>query len=170
MVISTIVIALLVILDFILKNLFVGIYELDKIEVIIPNILNFGYIRNYGASFGIFQNQQILFLIITVAALVLFGYFFMSTNWKNKKVYSLAFVFLIAGTLGNGIDRLLYGYVIDYIQMPFLPIVGNTVFNLADVLLNAGVALLVIDILIIDTLNARKNKKRIETNTDDKND
>ena len=76
-----------------------------------------------------------------------------------KKVYTIALICLISGTLGNAVDRTLFGYVIDYVQMPFLPFVGGTIFNFADVLLNAGVILLLIDILIFDTMRQNKIKK-----------
>lgn len=156
MIISYIVIFILIVLDYGLKVFFSGTYALNQVETIFPDVLRLGYIQNTGASFGLFEGQQLLFFFATIFALLLFGYFFASSNWKTKKVYTLAFIFLISGTLGNAIDRMLYGYVIDYVQMPFLPFVGHTFFNLADVLLNAGIVLLVIDILFLET---RRNKK-----------
>ncbi len=158
MIISYIIMAVLIIIDVILKQVFISIYQVGEIKPIIDNVLYFGYVQNTGASFGLFQGQQLVFFFITIFALVLFGYFFSKSNWQTKKVYTLAFIFLIAGTLGNAIDRVLFGFVIDYVQMPFLPFVGGTIFNFADVLLNAGVILLFIDILILDTIRHKKMK------------
>ncbi|VEU82506.1 signal peptidase II [Acholeplasma hippikon] len=160
MILSIALIVFLVLLDFGIKRYFVSIFELNETKVIIEGVLKFSNTRNYGASFGMLQGQSVFFFIVTLIALGAFGYFLATSNFKTKKVYTLSFVFLIAGTLGNGIDRLLLGYVIDYCQMPFLPIVGNTIFNLADVILITGIVLLFVDVMILDTL---KKKKKQET-------
>lgn len=157
MIISISIMIVLILSDFFIKKLFVSLYQAGEVETIIDGVLNLGFVKNYGASFGMLQGQALLFLVITIIALVAFGYFFASSNIKTKKVYTFAFIFLIAGTFGNAIDRLLYGYVVDYIQVPFLPIVGSTIFNFADTLLIAGIVLLFIDVLILDTL---RNKKK----------
>lgn len=164
MIISIAIMVVFILADFFIKQFFVSIFQVNEMKTIIEGVLEFGYVRNYGASFGILQGESLLFFFITLVALVLFGYFFSKSDIKNKKVYTFSFIFLISGTLGNGIDRLLFGYVIDYIQIPFLPIVGNTIFNLADVILIAGVVLLCIDVLILDTIKNKKNKT-IETET-----
>ncbi|MFA5692392.1 MAG: signal peptidase II [Acholeplasmataceae bacterium] len=158
MILGYILITILVILDYGLKKIFSTIYLLDQTELIIKGVLRLGHIRNFGASFGMLEGFHLLFFFITIIALVIFGYFFSKSDFKNKKVYSIAFTFLIAGTFGNAIDRLFYGYVIDYIQVPFLPIVGNTFFNLADALLNVGVVLLIIDILFLESKRNEKNE------------
>lgn len=166
MIISYIIMALLIILDVVLKQIFSNLYQVGEVVPVIDNVLYFGYVQNTGASFGLFQGQQFIFFIITIVALIIFGYFFSKSNWKTKKVYTIAMIFLISGTLGNAIDRVLFGYVIDYVQMPFLPFVGGTIFNLADVLLNFGVALLFVDILILDSIRQRREKEvKDETNT-----
>lgn len=165
MIISYIIIALCIAMDVISKQIFANLYQVGEVKPIIEGVLNFGYVQNRGASFGMFQDKQFLFFIITMVALVIFGYFFSKSDWKNKKVYTIAFILLISGTLGNAIDRVLFGYVIDFVQIPFLPIVGGTIFNLADVFLNAGVALLFIDILILDTLRQKKLKQVADEET-----
>ena len=160
MILSYIIMAVLILVDVILKQIFSNLYAAGSIVSVIDNTLYVGYVQNTGASFGLLQGQQFLFFIITLFALVLFGYFFLKSQLENggKKSLYTAFV-AISGTLGNAIDRVLFGYVIDYVQMPFLPIVGGTIFNFADVLLNAGVVLLLIDILILDTLRQKKDKE-----------
>src|SRR5690554_5019760 len=155
MFIAYLIIILLIILDYGLKILFSSLYEVNQVAVIMPHVLSFGHIQNTGASFGLFEGQQLLFFIVTLLALVLFGYLFSKSNIKTKKVYTFSIIFLIAGTLGNAIDRLFYGYVIDYIQIPFLPIVGQTYFNLADALLNVGLVLLMVDVLFLE---GKRNK------------
>lgn len=159
MIISYMMIALFVLIDVILKQVFSNMFQVGEVVSVIDHVLHVGYVQNTGASFGLLEGQQFLFFIITLCALGLFGYLFSKSNWQHKKVYTIALICLISGTLGNAVDRTLFGYVIDYVQMPFLPFVGGTIFNFADVLLNAGVILLLIDILIFDTMRQNKIKK-----------
>lgn len=87
--------------------------------------------HNYGAAFGLFQGQR--FLLIFAALLVVFLVF------KYRKEYDyLALGFLLGGTIGNLIDRLLKGYVVDFINLGFWPS-----FNLADAFSTIGVFLLI---------------------------
>lgn len=158
MIIGYVLIVFLILSDYGLKKLFEYLYNPDEIKIVIDGVLKFGHIRNYGASFGMFQGYHLLFFFITIIALIIFGYLYSKASFKTKKVYSISLTFLIAGTLGNAIDRLFYGYVIDYIQIPFLPIVGRTFFNLADALLNVGVVLLIIDIMFLEKYRNEENK------------
>src|SRR5690554_859081 len=105
MLLGYIIIASLIILDQGLKLLSVALAPQGGtlIKVIIDRVFEFHYLVNRGASFGMLQDKQWLFMIITVLALVLFGFLFTKVDFKNKKVYSIAVVLLLAGTLGNAI-------------------------------------------------------------------
>ena len=93
-------------------------------------------VRNYGASFDILENQTLVLIIFSSVALMVFLYLFFKTK-ENK----LAMSFLIAGTSSNLIDRLLLGYIIDYIQLPYL-----FTFNIADLVNFLGIIILVKDL------------------------
>jgi len=140
--------------------------------VIIPKVLELSYYQNSGASFGILEGQQLLFMVITVIALAIFGYLFTDVNFKTKKVYSLSIVFFIAGTLGNAIDRALFGYVIDFLHFPFLtPILdlfGSSNFynNIADIVLSAAIVLFAIDLFIMEPKRKKKGKENVIINQD----
>lgn len=95
---------------------------------------NFAYTKNYGAAFGILQNKASLIIILTFFALGFLVYY--STKVKSYGSYGLGLVF--GGLIGNLIDRLIYGYVVDYIKIG-----GWPAFNLADVFLVAGVTALI---------------------------
>lgn len=129
---------------------------------VIPYLFSLNYHENTGASLGMLQGQMVFFMIITFIALVIFGYLFVSVDFKTKKTYSFAMVFFIAGTLGNAIDRALFGYVIDFMHFPFLDFilnplnVSNFYNNLADMYLSAAIVLFFIDLFILDP----KRKKR----------
>ena len=94
-------------------------------------------VKNYGASFSILENSPSLLIAIAVLALVIFSYLF----FKSKED-KLALSLLFAGTFSNLIDRLIYGYIIDYLPLPYL-----FTFNLADLSNTMGVVILIIKIL-----------------------
>lgn len=91
----------------------------------------FSATKNHGAAFGLFQGYRWLF--IAVALVVLFFVFRFRNRFDN-----LALGFLLGGTLGNLIDRLIYGFVIDFIDIGFWPS-----FNIADLFSTLGVLLLI---------------------------
>ena len=123
----------LVSIDFISKML-VEKYLKNKIGInIIKNVLGFRYIENTGAAFGILKNQRFFFIAITIVALFLVGYYFFAS--KQNQINKTALVFVFAGTLGNFLDRIFKGYVIDFIDI--IPI-NFPIFNFADVFLVSG--------------------------------
>ena len=101
---------------------------------------SFGFISlklvtNTGAGFGILQDNNVLLAWIAVLAFILLAYF--------RKHFSLvAFIFISAGLIGNLVDRIFYGAVIDFISIGFWP-----VFNLADIYISLGVVLTLFDVL-----------------------
>lgn len=139
------------------------------IKVIIPNVFEFHYIENYGASLGMFQGAQFVFAIVTIFSLILFGFLFFEGNFKTKKIYSYGISLIIAGTFGNAVDRLFRGGgVIDMISMPildkFLDLfgIGDFIFNVADFYMTLGIILFVIDIVFLERKRDDKNDKQAE--------
>lgn len=108
--------------------LFVVLLVLDRIGKWL-----FGNVVNSGAIFGIFKGLNLLFIIL---GLVVFA--FILYCLRREKRMGLELIILLAGIAGNLIDRIIYGGVIDFIDIGFWP-----VFNLADVYLVVGVALLI---------------------------
>jgi signal peptidase II len=123
---------------------------------LIPFILEIGYAENRGMSFGLLQDQTLLFMVITVIALAIFLYLYKDISFINKKVYTLAIILFIAGTLGNAIDRLVLQYVIDFMHFPFLEwplnVVGlpNFYNNFADMYLSLGLVLFATDLFFLE--------------------
>ena len=89
-------------------------------------ILKLNFVKNYGAAFSILQGQRALLIAISIAALILIAYYFKELKEKNILFYALTF--LLAGTIGNLMDRIFLGYVVDFIDFGFFP-----VFNMADI-------------------------------------
>lgn len=115
--------------------------------VLIPGVLEFTYVKNFGAAFGILQGKQWLFFVI--AAIVCAGLFYLIIKMPAGKKYlplHLAFLFVIAGALGNLIDRAVHTYVTDFVY--FVPI-NFPVFNVADIYITCACAVLIVLILFV---------------------
>lgn len=111
---------------------------------IITDKIKITSVRNKGAALGIFEGQRSLFIIISFVVLTVFSYLLIK---ETQMISSLTYIFLISGTCGNLIDRIIRKEVIDFIDLTIfrykLPI-----FNFADLFLAVGVILLIIsDIL-----------------------
>ena len=111
---------------------------------IIPNILNFKLLYNTGAAFSSFNNQTVVLTIISfLFSVFIIKYTLQKLNTSNY-TQIFCFSFLLAGALGNLIDRILFSKVIDFIDLLILP--GNfPIFNMADVWINLAVFLFVLD-------------------------
>lgn len=115
--------------------------------VLIPNVLELTYVRNFGAAFGILQGKQWLFFVI--AAVVCTGLLYLIAKMPAGKKYlplHLAFLFVIAGAVGNLIDRAVHTYVTDFIY--FVPI-NFPVFNVADIYITCACGVLIFLILFV---------------------
>jgi signal peptidase II len=100
------------------------------------------FVKNYGAAFNIFSGSRILLSFISIIFTILLIYLIISKN--NLRAIDLyGYSFILGGTIGNGIDRILKGYVIDFIN---LNIVNFPVFNIADISINIGFIFLLYNI------------------------
>ncbi|WP_288488230.1 signal peptidase II [uncultured Limosilactobacillus sp.] len=108
----------------------------------IPGVMDLTNLHNYGAAWSMFQGQQLFFSIVTVVVIAGIGYCF----WRFRHCHPilLCLSLILAGAIGNFIDRLLQGYVVDMFE--FLP-VNFPVFNIADMCLTLGVIMLIIIVL-----------------------
>ncbi len=108
---------------------------------IIPKVFTFDLVHNYGAAYGILQNQRLFLLSVT--AIVIFGGIFFSKTIIQSKWSHYGLMFLLSGAIGNGIDRLFLGYVIDFINIKIFP-----VFNFADIFIDIAVGCFIMDIIV----------------------
>lgn len=112
----------------------------------IPHVMDFVYVENRGAAFGILQDTRWLLIGMTIVVLGVILVF----TWKSKKrhpVFLLSVALIFAGGIGNLIDRLFFGYVTDFLHLLFMEF---PCFNLADVCVCVGGALIVIYLLFLD--------------------
>ena len=110
--------------------------------------------RNSGAAWGMFEGPMLFFYIITVAVLVFLIYFY-KTEAKNNLLMQVGITFLMAGALGNFIDRLLFQEVVDFVDVLIINY-DFPIFNVADSALTVGVIILLIEVFIT---GRGKNKK-----------
>lgn len=151
---------------YILAVLMVGLDQWTKILTVdnialyetiefIPGVLSWTYIQNDGAAWSILEGKMWFFYIVTSVVLVVLVYN-MQKYGKGDRLFSWALTFILAGTIGNFIDRLRLQYVVDMVKLEFI---NFPIFNLADSLLSVGVVLLVIYVFA----DERKEKKKKQT-------
>jgi signal peptidase II len=148
MITGIIIIALIIILDQITKYLTVTQIG-NRTIVVIDGFFNLIERHNYGAGWSMFEGKWLFLVMVTLISLVFFGYLYKSVDFKRKWVYSTAISFMIGGTLGNFIDRLRLGYVVDFLQFTFGSYEFPT-FNIADSALTVGVILFAIDVFFLE--------------------
>ncbi len=108
--------------------------------------VNFTYLENRGAAFGILQDKRIFFLIITLVIVCYLLYHFYNTYKTNAKILNISLALIISGALGNFYDRFVNGFVVDFIEFSFF---NFPVFNVADIFVTVGCALMIIYIIFI---------------------
>jgi len=128
---------LVVLLDQFTKILATKYLSLGFPFPVIKNILSFTLVYNQGAAFGVLKNQTPFFIIASVFAVILIVLNLKANKHKQPLIYSISLSFILAGAIGNLIDRLRYGYVIDFIDLHVWP-----VFNIADSAITIGAILL----------------------------
>ena len=120
-----IIVTSVILLDQITKFLALKFLQLNTPVPLIKNFLNLTLIHNRGAAFGFFQNQLLLFVLVSLFAIGLI--LFNLINKKNSIALKLSLSLILGGAVGNLIDRLRFGFVVDFLDLRIWP-----VFNIAD--------------------------------------
>ena len=137
----------IVIIDRITKLLLI-----NKEITIIPNFLNFTYTENNGVAFGIASNNTILIVLMNVIILAIIIKFLKEKFSKTNYIIILSLIMILAGGIGNLIDRIAMGYVIDFIDVNILDF---PTFNVADISITVGVIMIMI--ILIKSLFEKEN-------------
>ncbi len=136
----------LVVLDRLTKILTVENLKLSEGVTIIPEILDFTYVKNTGAAFSILNNSTWLLALISVLFCIGAVWYFVKKK-PQSKLFKTALVLVFSGALGNAIDRVFLGYVVDFIETTFI---SFPVFNVADIYITVGAGLLILYELFFD--------------------
>lgn len=126
---------------------------------VIVNIFNLTYVENRGVAFGMFTDMRWIFVAITTIMLIAI-IAIMFVKRPTGKLFYISAGLIIGGGIGNLIDRILYGYVIDYLSFTFFP----PVCNFADYCITIGTVLLMVYILFFSDLLSDDSKKVEKTN------
>ena len=162
--ISTVIAVVLIAIDQIVKNWAEEVLTKGEIAVI-EDVLYFKYAENTGVAFSMFSDNRWMLIGITSVMLVVVLAFFLSGKVTDKlEQFSLALI--LAGGVGNLIDRISLGYVIDFIDVR---IINFAIFNIADICICVGAFLLCVAVYISDKKEAsEKNAKTSEFDEIDK--
>ena len=145
---------LLLVLDMVTK------YITDGIDITGTNIfINLISVHNVGASWGMLAGQQILFIllaIIFVAGLLCYDILSKKDNNENGWFF-VGFNLILAGIIGNAIDRIVFGYVRDFISLAFM---SFPVFNVADICLTVGTVCITIWLIFFYGKKSKNTKEK----------
>ena len=142
---------ILVIADQLTKHLAVVRLKNQAAYNLINGILEFNYLENRGAAFGVLQNQKYFFVFVTLIFIGVIVFVLIKVP-TQKKYYSLniLLVMIAAGAVGNMIDRVRYDYVVDFI---YLVCIQFPIFNVADIYVTTATVILVFQILFVYKTN-----------------
>ncbi len=157
MLICFIIMAAVIAIDQITKWL--AVQYLTKVETvpIIKDILHLTYLENKGAAFGMLKNNRWVFLVISTVAIIGLIIYLVKYPPKNKwLIFGLSFI--VGGGIGNMIDRLLLGYVVDFIDFR---VINFAIFNGADSFVCIGAVLVLIYVFFFS-----EEKKEVKNDAD----
>ncbi|HDB1887199.1 TPA: signal peptidase II, partial [Staphylococcus aureus] len=139
-----IIAVIVLIIDQLWKSAIVKWMEIGQTIPLWEGVFHITSLRNKGAAFGILQGQRWFFIIVTLIV-VLGIIYYLQTEGRNNRQISFALSLLLGGALGNFFDRLIRGEVIDSLDFR---LIDYPIFNLADVFIVSGVALMILEVLL----------------------
>lgn len=145
--IDILLVIVLVFLDQVTKNLAVVKLKDKSAYTLINGVLEFNYLENKGAAFGMLQNQKIFFVFVAIVFLGVIT--FVLIKAPNEPKYTKLHILLVmicAGAIGNLIDRIRLDYVVDFI---YFSLINFPIFNVADIYVTVSTILLIICILFV---------------------
>lgn len=120
-------------------------YLTDAPYELIPGVFELHYLENRGTAFGMMQGKQMLLLMVTILVLILALVYFIKLPWTRQMNFlRVLAVFVIAGGIGNMIDRVRVHYVIDFL---YLKIINFPIFNIADIYVTCSIVIICIYVM-----------------------
>lgn len=144
---------LLVALDQWVKWWIVNDLSLGETKTLIPGVLSLNYIRNTGAAWSMLEGKMWFFVIITVVAVIVVVTLMVKNRKQGNRWLLTGLSFILAGAIGNFIDRVRLGYVVDMFQTDFM---NFPIFNVADMTLVCGVIFILIYIILDEKEQGKK--------------
>ena len=147
---------LFVVIDQVVKILVINKMALQQSITIINNFFNITYVRNTGAAWSILSGNVLLLIMISVLALVAIYYYLIKDKELNK-IDIVSYSMLIGGIIGNLIDRIVHGYVIDYLDFKIFNY-NFPIFNIADTLIVISIIIIGISLIVGEYREQNRNK------------
>lgn len=144
---------LIIIFDQITKFKAAELLMHKKPFIIVKDFIQFHYVENRGAAFGILQDKKIFFVVITLVVVIVTSYYLINNYHELHKFARIGIALLLAGAIGNLIDRIRFGYVIDFISVRLINAYDFPVFNIADISIVLGTGIIMI-LVIFDKYGA----------------
>lgn len=139
---------IIVVLDQVTKHLAVKHLKFSANYIILDNFFQFNYVENYGAAFGILKGKKTFFIIMTLIVLIGIISFMIKNYYSINKLLRIGISMLLGGAIGNFIDRIRLGYVVDFISFKLIGRYDFPVFNIADIAIVIGTGLILILVLL----------------------
>ena len=158
MIVWIVVIAASVGIDQLTKALIAGSYSIGQSNTVIPHIINFTYVRNEGAAWGMLSNSRWIFIAASAVLIIVLPF----VLYKFRKLHFLfgfSLSLIIGGAIGNMIDRVFAGSVVDFIEFSFFDF---PIFNFADICVTVGAVMMFIYLVFIDKTLLRSDKKKTD--------
>lgn len=160
----------------------IGIITLDQVSkllaltflqgsdsvIIINKVLRLTYVENRGAAFGMLDDKRWVFMLLSTVGILAMAVFLFKFA-KGERLLSLSLAFVIGGGIGNMIDRIFLGFVVDFIDFYAFPNAWVWVFNVADSFVCVGAGLIMLYV-VIDAAKEMKRRKLATSKTSEGDD
>lgn len=153
-----------VLIDFLTKIAVMANMEKGESIPIIKNVLHITYITNDGAAFGSFSEHRWLFMTVSILLIVFLGGLILFFSEANELFYASVSM-VLGGGIGNMIDRIAYGEVVDFIDFCAFPKLWSWIFNGADSFVCIGAGMLVLWFILSEVDHSKKQRAEGETVT-----
>lgn len=146
-----VLIVLLVFADQAVKAIIQAQFQIFESVPVIDGVFHLTYVKNTGAAFSIFEGKQGYFIAITAIVSCVLIIYLIKNLRRADRTLLVAISLITSGGIGNLIDRLKQGYVVDFFDFRIWP-----VFNIADIAVTCGCGLLILYLLVIEPKKAKK--------------
>ncbi len=153
--------AVMLVFDLVSKHILDSSMQIGQSSPFLPGFIDIVIVHNEGSAWGMLAGMNVFFIILTFVFIGILVWYTLSENVVHP-LYHIALGFILAGSIGNMVDRIAFGYVRDFLHFEFWP--SFPVFNVADVCLTVGVIVFVVFIIMnlvkhFKEKNGEKNDK-----------
>lgn len=148
-----------VVLDQLTKRIVVSSMVLGSSVTVIPHVFSFTFITNDGAAWGMLDDHRWVFMVLSVVGILAFAAYLFGKR-ESAPFMDTALSLIIGGGVGNMIDRLLFGEVVDFLDATFMDVFGGfPIFNVADCFVTCGCIALLVHLVFFNRAFWREEKK-----------